>query len=361
MTQKIAAKTAATAAPALSGDLALDALRALPDAILMVDAQNRVAFANDAARQGLQGAGRLKTGVALGDTLGAELSAALGQARQSARAVTFYDVTFAGREAWRVVLMPLDGERVMISAALRPAHHKSATAEKARDALRPVQLMARSWAHEIKNPLAGIQAAAQLLQKTDMAADDRALADLIVNETGRIRRMVDKIDVFNDAEGMAKSFLNIHEVLQPVVLSARAAAGKALQVQESYDPSLPAVFGNADRLAQAVLNVVKNACEAGGDHVLVRSYYDTAAVYHPARHEKLPLAVEVSDNGAGMDPQTRERLFEPYYTTKSEGEGLGLAVVAKVIDDHGGIVDVFEREGRTVFRLLFPHVKGEAS
>jgi two-component system nitrogen regulation sensor histidine kinase GlnL len=130
-----------------------------------------------------------------------------------------------------------------------------------------------------------------------------------------------------------------------------------VKVIPQYDPSLPDIHGHADSLVQALLNIVKNAAEAlpaQGGRIVIRTYFDTAAVFHPDSRVKLPICVDIEDNGCGMDVETMERLFEPYRTTKPKGEGLGLSIVSKIVDDHGGAIDVTSVPGKTVFKVSFP-------
>src|SRR5690606_7318930 len=150
------------------------------------------------------------------------------------------------------------------------------------------------------------------------------------------------------------STVNLNAVCERVAGLLRAAGGNAAAIEARYDPSLPEVDGHADSLVQAVLNLLKNALEAGADRVELRSFYDTAAALHPESGLKLPVTLEISDNGGGMDAETAARLFEPCFTTKPQGEGLGLTIVSRIVDDHGGAMTVASAPGKTVFRMCFP-------
>ena len=212
-------------------------------------------------------------------------------------------------------------------------------------------------AHEIKNPLAGIRGAAQLLS-AGAGAEDAALAQVIVDETDRIRRLIDRVEAFSDERAPARNPVNLHRILDRVRVLMAAGVGERLSLRESYDPSLPHACGDEDQLIQVFLNLVKNAVEAvalrGDDNgeVLIATRY---------RHDSptAPLEVRIQDNGPGIAPNLKDRLFHPFVTTKPTGAGLGLTLVAKLVADHGGLIDVESEPGRTVFRVLIPRQRSK--
>jgi two-component system, NtrC family, nitrogen regulation sensor histidine kinase GlnL len=216
-------------------------------------------------------------------------------------------------------------------------------------------------AHEIKNPLSGIRGAAQLLEPA-LSDEDRALAQLICAETDRIRDLVDRMEVFGDERPIAKEAVNIHDVLHHVRKISESGFGRGVRFVEDYDPSLPFVNGNRDKLVQAFLNLIKNASEAIGDKtdtgriVLQTAFRPGVRLSVPGSDTRisLPLMIQVEDNGSGIAEHMKEHLFDPFVTTKVSGTGLGLALVAKIISDHGGIIEYDSEPKRTIFRVLLP-------
>jgi two-component system nitrogen regulation sensor histidine kinase GlnL len=227
-----------------------------------------------------------------------------------------------------------------------------------RGAARGASAMAAMLAHEVKNPLSGIRGAAQLLEQGASEAD-RELCLLIQDETDRIKNLVERMDMFSDRP-IDRAGVNIHEVLDHVRRIALSGFAAQLRIVQDYDPSLPPVWGNRDQLVQILLNLVKNAAEAvdprEGEIQLITAFHHGVRIAVPGSSERvhLPLQVVVRDNGPGIPEEVRATLFEPFVTTKRGGQGLGLALVAKLVADQGGLIECDSRPGRTTFRLSLP-------
>jgi two-component system, NtrC family, nitrogen regulation sensor histidine kinase GlnL len=234
-----------------------------------------------------------------------------------------------------------------------------------RNAARSVTAMAAMLAHEVKNPLSGIRGAAQLLEE-NATPPDRELTRLICDEADRICALVDRMEVFSDRRPLERGPVNIHEVLGRVRLVAQNGFARHVRFVEDYDPSLPPVHGNRDLLIQTFLNLVKNAAEAaphrGGEIQLATAYQHGVRLAVAGSDERvhLPLVVSIIDNGDGVPEDLRAHLFDPFVTTKHHGTGLGLALVAKVVGDHGGVIEFDSQPRRTVFRICLPMAPRDA-
>ncbi|MFV0384157.1 two-component system sensor histidine kinase NtrB [Paracoccus sp. (in: a-proteobacteria)] len=236
--------------------------------------------------------------------------------------------------------------------------HQSRTV---RTAARSAIGMAEMLAHEIKNPLAGIRGAAQVMGM-NASPEDREMAEMIVSETRRIVALLEQVERFGDTSAPILAPVNVHDVLEQVRRLAAVGFARELAVVTEYDPSLPFALVDADQLMQVCLNLVKNAAEAlvahGGGQIRLRTHYDHTLRLPPdddhPKGRPLPLQIEIEDDGPGLPDVIADQVFEPFVSGRENGTGLGLALVSKIITDHGALVRVESRPGRTVFRLSLP-------
>ena len=230
-----------------------------------------------------------------------------------------------------------------------------------RGAARSMSAMASMLAHEIKNPLSGIRGAAQLLE-AEANDSDRALTRLICDETDRIVKLVDRMKPFSAGRDEDFETVNIHAVLDHVRKVSQAGFARHIRIRENYDPSLPPLLGSRDQLIQVFLNLAKNAAESIGSdrsdgEIELRTAFRPGVrlkINGSTTPVSLPLEFCVLDNGPGIAAEVMQQLFDPFVTTKPTGSGLGLALTAKIVGDHGGIVECESHGSRTTFKVLMP-------
>ena len=360
----------------ITPNLSLSVLQALPQPVLVVDHNRMIVFVNYAA-EGFFGASlsvlsrqRLDDIIAFGSPI-VGLAQAVGErgAPMAEYRVHVGSVRFGDAADDRIVdvfaspISDVDA-RVALLFQERTMADKIDRQLVSRGAARSVTGLASMLAHEIKNPLSGIRGAAQLLEQS-VTTEELPLARLVREEVDRIVDLIDRVEVFGDDRPIEREAINIHVVLDRVKLLAKSGIARNITFSEDYDPSLPPVFGNRDQLIQVFLNLVKNAAEALERTPKGEIRISTAfrpgiriAVQGVSQRISLPLEIVIEDNGAGIPSDLLPILFDPFVTTKANGSGLGLALVAKIVGDHGGVIDSDSRPGRTRFRVLLPVAKG---
>jgi two-component system nitrogen regulation sensor histidine kinase GlnL len=346
-------------------------LSALPVPVILLDPENRFRLVNHAAEQFLGISAPHLAQMRLTDLVPQDspLFLLIEQVRQTESSVANHDLTLDSprleKRGITVMGSPLAEEPGAVVLVLQDSSGALALDRQLafRGAARSVTGMAAVLAHEVKNPLSGIRGAAQLLEASVVDAD-RELTVLIRDEADRIRALVDRMEAFSE-KPISRTAVNIHRVLEHVRRLAQTGFAENVRFQENYDPSLPPVWGNRDQLIQVVLNLVKNAAEALAgaavahpEIVLSTGFQHGMRIAVPGTSERLnlPLYVAIRDNGPGIPEDIRPHLFEPFVTSKSSGSGLGLSLVAKIIGDHGGLIEVDSKPGRTEFRLHLPVV-----
>ncbi len=251
-----------------------------------------------------------------------------------------------------------DPETVLLLISPRELAERLGRSQSLKSAAKSAIGMAEMLAHEIKNPLAGITGAAQLLSM-NLSAEDRELTDLIVEESRRIVKLLEQVEQFGNLRPPEQRAVNIHDVLDRARKTAIVGVAANMQIVEDYDPSLPSTVGDADQLLQVIQNLLKNAAQAagnGGGTIRLRTFYDLSLRLRRAdgKGQALPLQIEIIDDGPGVPPEIAGEIFEPFVSGRDNGTGLGLALVSKIISDHGGWIAMDSVPGRTVFRISLP-------
>ncbi len=348
---------------------AIKLVASLPMAIIVLAPGQRIASVNQVAEQFFGQSSRRLVGKPLDEVLRFEeqrLAERIADA-ETPLSARESDVVVVGQGARRldVGVAPVVDEPGWQVLTL----HDSTAAETMGEAPSgPDNLVLRApeiLAHEIKNPLAGIRGAAQLLARK-LGDADKALTTLIADEVDRIAKLIDEMQTLSRRTTTPLAACNLHESVRRG--TAVLSAGGGTRIEEEFDPSLPPVMGNADGLVQVVINLVSNAREASRDvaypRVIVRTRFASGLQLHTTadgRPLRLPIELRVSDNGPGIDPAMRDHIFEPFVTTKKTGQGLGLALVRKLVRDMNGRI-TYEREeadrdgtaGWTHFRVHLP-------
>ena len=342
-------------------------LGALAFPILVVGGDNQISYVNAATEQFLEQGRSILIGFSVENIFAkhSPILSLIKQVRSGSSSVLEHDIDLSrsrtGTRRVSIQASPLQdgGDAVVMSFHSHGAARNMERQLVHRGAARSVTAMASMLAHEVKNPLSGIRGAAQLLERA-VSVEDQPLAELIKEEADRICKLVDRMGVFGDEGPPDRQEVNIHEVLNRVHQLAAAEFAENIKILTDYDPSLPSVLANKDQLIQVFLNLIKNAVEAMPDHTgeirLATGFRRGVRLTVPGNHERvhLPLMISVADNGNGISPDIVQNIFDPFVTTKSGGTGLGLALVAKLVNDHGGIIE-FETSGDgSCFRLYFP-------
>ncbi len=343
-------------------------LNVLPLPVIVVGNDNRVVEANLAAQSFFQMSRSVLRRHRLAEIVpfGSPLLSLIDQVRANGGSVSEYRVDIGTPRIGTDKIVDLyatlesdDAQDVVIMLQEKTIAEKMDRQLTHRGAARSISAMGSMLAHEIKNPLSGIRGAAQLLE-TSVMDEDQSLLRLICDETDRIVKLVDRFENFADGGPVERESINIHSVLEHVKRLATSGFARHIRFSENYDPSLPHIWCNKDQLIQVFLNLVKNAAEAiGPDSVdgeieISTAYRTGVRMVVPGSNSRvaLPLEICIRDNGPGVPEDLMRSLFDPFISTKASGTGLGLALVSKIIGDHGGVVECESLPRRTIFRVL---------
>ncbi|PIE07363.1 MAG: PAS domain-containing sensor histidine kinase [Rhodobacterales bacterium] len=338
---------------------------ALPVPALLIGADDRIVRVNAAGELFFNASQKALTGVRAGEKLGldAGLDGTLARVRAD-RAAVFVHKAGLRRDRLdpvecNIQFAPAGGAGdILVLIEPRDIAGRLDAPHAAKSAARAAIGMAEMLAHEIKNPLAGITGAAQLLAM-NLAEQDRELTGLIVAESRRIVTLLDQVEQFGNLRPPARRVVNLHDILDRAVKSAELGFAAKMRLAKDYDPSLPPTWVDPDQVIQVFLNLLKNAAEAagaGGGRITIRTFYDHALrLRRPdGSGTGLPLQVEILDDGPGIAPEIAASVFEPFVSGRENGTGLGLALVSKIVSDHDGWVSVESRPGATAFRVSLP-------
>lgn len=338
---------------------------ALPVPVLLIDQNDLITDINPAAEGFFNASIKSMQGAPIWDkvAIDAPVEEAFARCRRDQSSLYVNDVDVGGGNRpplqCNVQIAPLDRDTDAMLFLIQPREFSGrlGNSRSVRSAAKSAIGMAEMLAHEIKNPLAGITGAAQLLSM-NLSQDDLELTDLIVAESRRIVKLLEQVEQFGNLRPPETQAVNLHDILDRARKSAMLSYGAKMQFVEDFDPSLPDALCDPDQLLQVVQNLIKNACEAceTGGEIRLRTFYEHSLRLRrrDGSGKSLPLQIEIQDDGPGLPAAIAGEIFEPFISGKENGTGLGLALVSKIISDHGGWIGVESIPGRTVFRISMP-------
>ena len=286
---------------------------------------------------------------------GAALESGLAEARSTHWDYAAQNVTYTrpGREPLPLActVTRIDGSGLALLAELRPIEQqlKLAREERLVSEQQANRELIRNLAHEIKNPLGGLRGSAQLLERELDRAELREYTQVIIKEADRLQALMDRMLTPHRPPRIEP--VGVHEVLERVRSLVKAEFG--LEIQRDYDPSLPELLGDREQLIQAVLNIARNAAQAGARNVSFRTRAERQVTIVRQRY-RLALELQVIDDGPGVPEEIQHRIFNPLVSGREGGTGLGLSLAQTFVQYHEGVLEFESRPGRTTFRILLP-------
>lgn len=340
---------------------------ALPSPAFLITGSNTISAANLAAEGFINASAKSLIGALCDDKI--RVTAPLAQSFQRVRAShspLFINEVDVGSDAGgpnrvrcNIQIAPLMRDDPQLLLIITPCQNiKTASKSASKAAAKSVIGMADMLAHEIKNPLAGITGAAQLLAM-NLPVQDIEMTDLIVSEARRIVALLDQVEQFGNLIPPNRIAVNIHDVVDRARKSAQVGFAAHMRIIQDYDPSLPDTWGDADQLIQVVANLLRNAAQAAaksGGEIRIRTSFDNGLRLRrtDGSAAALPILIEIIDDGPGLPPDLVDMVFDPFVSGRENGTGLGLALVLKIISEHDGLITVQSAPGRTVFRISLP-------
>lgn len=349
-------------------DTDLDLWASLPIPAFVLDKDDRIVASNTVAESFLNSSAKMLQNAPVWDKvmIDAPLEASFERVRTDQSVLFINDVDVGSGERVPVLcniqIAPLatkqngQSDQILLLISPREIADRLGRSHSVKSAAKSAIGMAEMLAHEIKNPLAGITGAAQLLSM-NLPAADQEMTDLIVEECRRIVKLLEQVEQFGNVLAPQCSSVNIHDVLDRARRSAMVGFGAHMEITEDYDPSLPPTWGDMDQLLQVFLNLLKNASEASpaGGKIRIHTFYENSMRLRRADGSgAVPLQIEIIDDGPGLPKEIAGDVFEPFVSGRENGTGLGLALVSKIISEHAGWISVDSTPGRTVFRISLP-------
>ena len=349
----------------------------LPFPVFMLDENDRFLWLNHAAEGFFHSSQAMLVPMQMSELLISDspFFSLVRRARQSERPVSdkslrLISPKFGVRNAAiQVTPLPVsenvdERDAVLVTLQEQGLTDKLAAQNTVKSAALSMSKMTSLLAHEVKNPLAGIKGAAQLLE-TEIPEESRELSSMIVTEADRITALLNRIENLSSDMPVQLKDVNIHEILDHCIRITTASFGRHLDIKCHYDPSLPNIDADPDLLVQCFLNLFKNASEVTDDKgiLTLTTSYNLSRYLSTSQSFQvhLPLQIEIEDNGSGIPEELQDYIFEPFISGKQSGSGLGLAMVASVVADHGGAISVDTSPAGTCFTVNLPipsHVTG---
>ncbi|HEU0282640.1 MAG TPA: nitrogen regulation protein NR(II) [Gallionella sp.] len=333
----------------------------LATAVILLDDEARIVYLNPAAEHLFDVSGKNLLGHTLQQVFAdtGQLTNAMQHAIRDNASYIEYDLTLGthahGKLHLRCAATPVQLDKRCLLLEFHPMDRplKLAREEQMLDQTQANRLLLRNLAHEIKNPLGGIRGAAQLLEQELEKPALREYTQVIVHEADRLRSLMEKL--LSPQNASHYSALNIHEVLERVRSVVLAEMPAGLTIRRDYDISLPALIGDKEQLIQAMLNIVRNAAQAmqGNGDIVLRTRIARQVTLVKRRH-RLAVMVQIIDNGPGIPPELRDKIFYPLVSGRADGHGLGLTLAQDYVSQHHGTIEFDSEPGRTCFTVLLP-------